>query len=92
MAKDDNKIILQLGFSSTKYKTSLQAKLAPRNVLGHVFPNMPGLQPVHAPVDASSSNTSPEEHQQNFSFHQESKIDILAPSIFLTIYLQIFFT
>ena len=74
MAKDDNKIILQPGVSFTKWKTSLQAKLARRNVLGHVFHNMPGLRPVHAPVDASSSNTSPED-LPNLSTEHEIKLE-----------------
>ena len=54
MANDHSKIILEAGVSFAKWKSGLQAKLARRNVLGHVFHDIPGIRPVLNPVNEST--------------------------------------
>lgn len=50
MANDLSKVILGTGVSFHQWKSSLQAKLARRNVLGHVFHDIPGIRPLPAPA------------------------------------------
>lgn len=52
MANDQSKIILlSHNVPFNQWKSSLQAKLARRNVLGHVFHDIPGIRPLLMPVD-----------------------------------------
>lgn len=56
MANDHSKIILEAGVSFAKWKSGLQAKLARRNVLGHVFHDIPGIRPIMIPVIQTTDN------------------------------------
>ncbi|KHJ32681.1 hypothetical protein EV44_g0983 [Erysiphe necator] len=68
MANDQNKVILGTGVSFHLWKSCLQAKLARRNVLGHVFHDIPGIRPLLAPyakiapdLDTGTNVKSPDE-------------------------------
>ena len=56
MANDHSKIILEAGVSFAKWKSSLQAKLARRNMLGHVFHEIPGIRPIMIPINQSTDD------------------------------------
>lgn len=56
MANDKNIVILENGVSFTQWRAALQAKLARRNVLGHVFHNITGIRPTIMPQDPSLTN------------------------------------
>ena len=60
MANDQSKIILENGTPFNKWRSSLQAKLARRNVIGHVFHDFPGIKPVKCPIDPSLANPDAE--------------------------------
>lgn len=58
MANDHRNIILEAGVSFTKWKSGLQAKLARRNVLGHVFHDIPGIRPILIPTNPLADDLS----------------------------------
>lgn len=57
------KEILGNGCSLTSWSMALQAKLGRKNVLGHVFHDIPGIRPITAPVDPTITNPAAENYQ-----------------------------
>lgn len=51
MANEKSIVVLEHGVSFIQWRAALQAKLARRNVLGHVFHDIPGIRPVMIPTD-----------------------------------------
>ena len=58
MGNDNNKLILGAGVSFLQWKSALQAKLARRSVLGHVFHDIPGIRPLPIPTDPAITKPS----------------------------------
>ena len=58
MGNDNNKLILGAGVSFLQWKSALQAKLARRSVLGHVFHDIPGIRPLTIPTDPAITKPS----------------------------------
>ncbi|KAI0995210.1 hypothetical protein K3495_g12972 [Podosphaera aphanis] len=74
MAHDSK--VLGDGISFTQWKIGLQAKLAKKNVIGHVFHDIPGVRPITMPIDpttvAASAKTSTDNaHSSSTQFLQE---------------------
>ncbi|KAI0996353.1 hypothetical protein K3495_g11830 [Podosphaera aphanis] len=54
---DTSKVVLAQGVPLAKWKSSLQAKLAKNNVIGHVFHKFPGIRPITQPIDTTTGMT-----------------------------------
>lgn len=65
MANDQSKLILTAGVSFQLWKSILQAKLARRNVLGHVFHEIPGIRPLLSPILSNLSNDETSEQDKS---------------------------
>ncbi|KAI0994997.1 hypothetical protein K3495_g13183 [Podosphaera aphanis] len=55
--RESSKVVLTEGVSLARWETSLQAKLAKSNVIGHIFHNFTGIRPVTRPVDPTGEMT-----------------------------------
>lgn len=60
----DAKKVLGNGTTFTAWRMALRAKLGHKNVLGHVFHDIPGIRPVLIPIDPLLTNPDAENAEQ----------------------------
>lgn len=81
----DAKEVLGNGITFTVWRMALRAKLGRKNVLGHVFHDIPGIRPVLIPIDPLLTNPDAENAEQhsNCSFLSGLPIQL---TIILTVF------
>ena len=70
-----NRYVLGEGTSFSKWKSSLQVKLAKRNLLGHVFHDIQEIQPAIAPqaLPTLVSGQTPQQYQEILAEYQAKR-------------------
>lgn len=63
--RDTSKVVLAQDVPLAKWKSSLQAKLAKNNVIGHVFHNFAGIRPISRPIDPTTHMSEDDEKFNN---------------------------